>query len=303
MANSSSANTNVSFGNNSMDIDTTGNPSTFMAEVETFLTYKIAVYINQYWFPILVPMGLVGNTLSILVMIKPNNRKVSTCIYMAAISINDNLMMCFALYNWLFSVVKMHEGIILGCKLAAYLVNFYLQCSTYQVLAMTVDKYIAIKWPHRASIHSTPRRTRTISCVVILCTLCYNIPHIFASDLIGDQCLVYIVGGLLTKVYSWITFVINGIIPFSMLMHMNFIIVKTVRSSRKMFRTNAVSKVTEKGQGQETKQKSNETKSNEECRKSINYYVAIGYFVIYNSSNTSIYQICLLNFCGKGYSI
>ena len=119
--------------------------STFMEEVETFMTYKVASYINEYWFLILVPIGLIGNTLSFLVMMKANNRKVSTCIYMAGISINDNLMMCLALHNWLVIVVKIHEWVLWECKVAAYFVRFSLQSSTYQVLAMTVDKYIAIK--------------------------------------------------------------------------------------------------------------------------------------------------------------
>ena len=48
----------------------------FMEEVETYMTYKVASYINDYWFPILTPMGLIGNTLSFLVMMRPHNRKV-----------------------------------------------------------------------------------------------------------------------------------------------------------------------------------------------------------------------------------
>ena len=94
MENSSPSDINVILDNHTMKIDATEYLSTFIAEVETFLTYKIASYINQYWFPILVPIGLLGNTLSFLVMIKPNNKKVSTCIYMAAIRVNDNFMMC-----------------------------------------------------------------------------------------------------------------------------------------------------------------------------------------------------------------
>ena len=65
----------------------------FMEEVKTFMFFKIANVIKIYWFPVLIPLGLVGNTLSFLVMMKPNNRKMSTCIYMAGISINDNIMM------------------------------------------------------------------------------------------------------------------------------------------------------------------------------------------------------------------
>ena len=75
----------------------TQDSSTFMEEVETYMMYVVASFIDMYWFPVLIPIGLVGNTLSFLVMIKPNNRKMSTCIYMAAISVNDNLMIVLCL--------------------------------------------------------------------------------------------------------------------------------------------------------------------------------------------------------------
>ena len=90
---------------------TTEGQSTFMEEVCTYTTFKIANFINTYWFPVLVPIGLIGNTLSFMVMIQPNNRKVSTCIYMAAISINDNLMMCMCSHEYLFQSLKYTNGI------------------------------------------------------------------------------------------------------------------------------------------------------------------------------------------------
>ena len=109
---------------------------TFLREAESYLTYKVAKYIDNYWFPVLIPIGLVGNTLSFLVMIKPNNRKVSTCIYMAAISINDSLLMCFSMHDWLVGALKVSQWREWECKIANYLDYFALQCATYQVLAM-----------------------------------------------------------------------------------------------------------------------------------------------------------------------
>ena len=70
----------------------------FMDEVKTFTTFTIATFLATYWFPIFVPVGFVGNTLSFVVMTKANNRNVSTCIYMAAISVNDNLMMYLCIH-------------------------------------------------------------------------------------------------------------------------------------------------------------------------------------------------------------
>ena len=210
---------------------------TFMEQAESYTTYRVAKYIDRYWFPLLVPIGLIGNTLSFLVMIRPNNRKVSTCIYMAAISINDNLMMGLALNHWLVTVANVYEWHLWLCKSLAYLVNFSLQTSTFLVLVMTIDKYAAIKWPLKATTFSTPTRAISVCLGVVICTLCYNVPHLFASDLVKHMCVGYVLGGLKTKIYSWINFLANFIIPFSLLIHMNYGIVKAVRNSRKMFRT------------------------------------------------------------------
>ena len=219
----------------------------FMEQVETYMSFKIATYITKYWFPILVPIGLIGNTLSFLVMIKPNNRKMSTCIYMAAISINDNLMMFLALHNWLVTVVKIHEWHPMECRFAAFLVLHALQNTTFQVLAMTIDKFVAIKWPHKAAIYSTPRQAKMTVVAIYICVVIYNIPHIFISKLTGDVCLGYAIGGIITKVYSWFTFILNAIIPFVLLIYMNYVIVQKVRRSRKMFAGNEIIEV---GQGQ-----------------------------------------------------
>ena len=243
------------FSNHSLDDGATENLSVFMDEVETLMTYKVASFFKQYWFTLLVPIGLIGNTLSFLVMTKPNNRRVSTCIYMAAISVNDNLMMCLALDTWLLNTVNRYDRNLWGCKSKAYLISFCIQTSTYLVLAMTSEKYVAIKWPHKAAAFSTPTRAIVISLGLIVCALCYNIPHLFSSNLIKNLCVGYALGGTKTKVYSWISFLVNFIIPFSMLIHMNYAIIKAVRNSGKMFGTNTAIDGRKKTQGMDTRQR------------------------------------------------
>ena len=103
---------------------------------------------------------------------------------------------------------------------------------------MTLDKYIAIKWPHRAATYSTPRRAKMIAVGLYVFVFIYNFPHFFLSGVIGCQCIGYAVRGLITKVYSWLSFVLNAVIPFVLLIHMNFVIMKTVKNSRKMFGAN-----------------------------------------------------------------
>ena len=77
---------------------------------------------------------------------------------------------------------------------------------------MTIDKYVAIKWPHRAATYSTPRRAKIISLAVFVSVVMYNIPHLFASRLIGIQCFGYRAGGVITQVYSWFSFIVNAVV-------------------------------------------------------------------------------------------
>ena len=246
----------------SMDIFTTGweeseatTKNTLMEQVETYTIFKVGTFINIYWYPVLIPVGLVGNTLSFIVMVKPNNRKMSTCIYMAAISVNDNIMMCMCFHDYLVYVVQIHTWHSIECKLSVFTALFALQNCTFQVLAMTVDKYIAIRWPHKAAIYSTPKRAKLIVIVLYMLVLIYNIPHLFLSSIIGKECLAYGISSVIAKVYSWFSFVLNAIIPFTLLIHMNYVIVKSVRKSRETFAANK--RLTHQGvdHGMETRQK------------------------------------------------
>ena len=221
---------NRSLSNNSMTGNLTEDVPGFMEEVQTQMTFKIASYINVHWFPILIPIGLIGNTLSFLVMIKPSNRKMSTCIYMLAISINDNLMMLLALHNWLLRMVG-YEWPLVQCKIINWLTASVLQNSRYQVLAMTIDKYVAIKWPHKAATYSTPRKVKFILIGIFIFTLFYNVFHIFLSSMVKGKCRANAVGGTIVKVFTWVNFLNNGIIPILMLIYMNYVIVQTIKHS------------------------------------------------------------------------
>ena len=233
---------------------------TFMKQVENYTTYKIGNFINTYWFPVLIPLGIVGNTFSFIVMMKRNNRKMSTCICMAAISVNDNLMMVTSFYNFMVIVLKIHRWYLWVCKVAAFCALFALQNSTFQVLAMTMDKYIAIKWPHKAATYSTPKRARMITIGSSVCAFIYNSPHFHLTHIPDGQCLAYGSRGILTKIYSWLSFVLNAVIPFSLLIYMNFVIVKAVKNSREMFRAE-ISAGT--GQGMKTREKTMKSAENQ----------------------------------------
>ena len=164
-------------------------------------------------------------------MIKPNNRKMSTCIYMAGISINDNLLMYACIHAHLVDFLQLHKWNSTECNFVAFVSLFTLQNCTYLILAMTIDKYIAIKWPHRAATYSTLERARIVTIILYVCVFFYNIPHFFLSSVIGHHCIAFSISSVFSRVYSWLSFVLNAIIPFTLLIHMNYVTVKTVKKS------------------------------------------------------------------------
>ena len=106
---------------------------------------------------------------------------------MAAISVNDNFMMFLALYKLIIDLTS-RLIYVAECIIFAYFVLLTLQNTAYQVLAMTIDKYIAIKWPHKAAVYSTPRRAKITIIVVYVCVLIFNSPHLVLSGIVGSEC-------------------------------------------------------------------------------------------------------------------
>ena len=112
--------------------------------------------------------------------------------------------------------------------------------------------------------YSASKRVRAILFGVNACALSYSVPDIFAASVVGGECLSYSVGGTITRVYSWITFAINGIIPFTMLIYMNFVIVLTIRHSRKILRsTNTAVSGEKMNHGMETRQRKMKSAENQ----------------------------------------
>ena len=182
---------------------------------------------------------------------------MSTCIYMAAISVNDNIMMFVCFHDYLVSGFQLHKWNHVECKLTSFISLFALQNGTFQVLAMSLDKYIVIKWPHKAVACSTPERAKLIVVGLSVFAFIYNVPPAFFAKIIDGHCFNYGSSSAISRVYSWLSFVLNAIIPFTLLIHMNFVIVRTVRISGKFFKGNVTNT------GMEARQKTMKSAENQ----------------------------------------
>ena len=128
---------------------------------------------------------------------------------------------------------------------------------------MTFDRFYSILKPHKAASFNTVKRAKvTIICIVILSVL-FNIPNLFMTEHEGRRCVPYVTGRdkVYGEIYYWLSFTVNFILPFIMLLIMNNLIIHVIRKSSN-FRNERDSVQESKGQahvqGQNSKVKNSE---------------------------------------------
>ncbi len=210
-----------------------------MMEAKTYMTYKIGAMIHVVYFPILVPIGMVGNALSVWIMSRPHNRKISFCIYMGVLAVTDNCMLFIALYFWIVTValVGQRDTTEFECKFLVYLFQVFSTYGVFVIISMTVDRFLAIRKPLKAPHLCTPKRAKIITLVLIPIVLIYNLPYYFNSNLInkGKFCAAFTQKHIFALIYLPTNVILNSIVPFVAILTMNIYIIKTIKGRHKEF--------------------------------------------------------------------
>ena len=104
-------------------------------------------------------------------------------------------------------------------------------CSTLFIMSMTFGRFYSVIRPHKAASFNTVKRAKFTIFVIILCSLLYNIPHLFISDNNNWECLPYgrAMGKPYGEFYYWLSFVVNFAVPFVLLLSMNSVIIHKIR--------------------------------------------------------------------------
>ena len=200
-------------------------------EAQKYLIYQIGWYIHLIWLPIIVPVGMIGNILSFLVMIRKENRRISCCLYMAALAVSDSVALFRKGYEWLIYMFR-KPYILIECQFLAYFGLGSIQYGMFLILGMTVDRVLAIKFPLKSQIYCTPKRAKWTIFSLLVVSVFFNIPHFITSRHIGNgyTCTTFTLPLPYLDVYAWSSTVINFFIPFIALLVMNTLIIKTIRN-------------------------------------------------------------------------
>lgn len=190
----------------------------------------VALFMAKYFDPTAFSLGLIGNTLSAIVFYI--NSKHHTALFLGALAFSDLGQCALGLVYWYY--VNWRQKLSkLQCQLLIYSLSVFVLTSTWTITIMTLEKYAAVRFP------LSLRSSRTKKMLVRAMLVVFTVANLIAFPLIyavftnnGTTCNLFIEQTLFNYVYNWILTTFHFIIPFSVLVVFNLLIIRVIRRSR-----------------------------------------------------------------------
>ena len=164
-------------------------------------------------------------------------------------------------------------------------------CSTLCLLNMTFDRFYSIMRPHKAASFNTARRAKITVGICIVLSILYNSPHIFISSYQTGQCVPYgtAMRWVIGQIYYWLSYAVNFVLPFILLLIRNSFIITKIRKSREF----SGATLTNQGQGRSQGQ-GHKGKQFEKQTYAILFLVTFGFLILVTPSCLCYIYISML---------
>ena len=194
-------------------------------DMNEFQLFRIGRNIQRFFFISIFPLFFFCNIVCLLTMIQKHNRGYSTCVFMAALAVNDNLVMLFSLITWMAAELNIFNLFTpLACSFVVYFSHVLWTLSSYIITTMTYDKMYGIVWPHKSKDKCTAGRARLTCLVVAILAIVFFIPLGFFARLNGNNCIRYSQETWYVTLYAHISMIVHPLLPFASVLTMNSII-------------------------------------------------------------------------------
>ncbi|XP_074650326.1 cysteinyl leukotriene receptor 1-like [Tubulanus polymorphus] len=199
--------------------------------------YVTVTGLEYYAPPVIVIVGLFGNILTFLAMVKGSNRKKSTCFYMASLAIADSFVLFLYLMLWMltyFTANLFNEWV---CKIRKYLIMVGFRVSSWIIVVMSVERALVTVYPLKACRWCTLKTAMISVSVTVILMLVTNIQYIYISGLTylpnvnKWQCIFPYVNEFWSQVIN-VTGLLSGtILPFTGVLVSNAMIIYGIRAT------------------------------------------------------------------------
>ncbi|CAG9860938.1 unnamed protein product [Phyllotreta striolata] len=187
--------------------------------------YAYMELFHEYYTPFIMVAGMLGNSVSCLVLLSTHLRLRSSSYYLAALSLVDSgyLFCAFLVYCSSGDLFNLYDrpGFCQTCIYLTYVFSFL---SVWLIVAFTVERFIAVQYPLKRPYICTVKRAKMIvGALTALAFLLYA--HTFwITDVIEDECQMRPEYQEVMEVVNYADTVGTLLIPVVMIVGMNSMI-------------------------------------------------------------------------------
>lgn len=108
------------------------------------------------------------------------------------------------------------------------LLNMLSLTGVLYIIAMTIDRFISVRFPLKAAYYCTASRAKKIITVITVVVFFYSIPHFLYAQSVGPTCIGMDGDSAFTSIFSWMTVSLNSFVPFVVLIILNIGIIHSL---------------------------------------------------------------------------
>ncbi|KYO37586.1 neuromedin-U receptor 2 isoform B [Alligator mississippiensis] len=130
-------------------------------------------------YALIFVVGVVGNLLVCLVIIKHRNMKTPTNYYLFSLAISDLLVLVFGMPLEVYEMWSNYPFLFgpVGCYFKTALFETVCFASILSVTTVSMERYVAILHPFRAKLESTRKRALRIIIVLWVLSVLFSLPN------------------------------------------------------------------------------------------------------------------------------
>ena len=221
-----------------MDIENaTTDPGSNVKMFTEYIEFKVAEFINDYYLYLLCGIGIPGNIACIvtLVFMRP---LMSSTIYMLCLAIIDTVAIILKMVYFQLTAHDLQMG-ARGCQLIFLFGTVSQQLSNWILVAMTLERFIAIWFPFKVKTFCNKRNAIISIVFMLVFFVLANLQFVFTFDEVYDPFVKYDCrpkeehAKFVQYVWYWIDGVMYAFLPITLIIVFNGLIIHAVRKSGK----------------------------------------------------------------------
>ena len=209
-----------------------------------FPEYRLLKSLMLYVPPIIIVLGTFGNVFSFIILRRRAMVKVSSYHYLASLAVADTLVLYIGLLRlWLGELTgsDFHDSSDWVCKLTVSFGYTASDLSVWLIIAVTVERYIVVCFPLKASSMINTSRAKKVIIFLVLVMFAINLHFLWTVEIVDRKMDSKNVSNceaaphheqLVNDVWPWVDACIYSFVPFIVILVLNILIICEVVEAR-----------------------------------------------------------------------